>query len=154
MSPQSSNAPAQLVTFRTGDYHFGVDVLEVQEVLKQQQMTPVPRAAAEVRGLINLRGHIVTAIGMRERLRLQPLDDISQQMNLIVSLRDGAASLVVDSVGDVISLDPKRYKPKPSTLSAPLLEMVSGVYQLDHGLLLHIDAEAAVNLFGDDQRDS
>jgi purine-binding chemotaxis protein CheW len=154
MSPQSSNAPAQLVTFRTGDYHFGVDVLEVQEVLKQQQMTPVPRAAAEVRGLINLRGHIVTAIGMRERLRLQPLDDISQQMNLIVSLRDGAASLVVDSVGDVISLDPKRYKSKPSTLSAPLLEMVSGVYQLDHGLLLHINAEAAVNLFGDDQRDS
>jgi purine-binding chemotaxis protein CheW len=142
------------VTFRTGDYHFGVDVLEVQEVLKRQQMTPVPRAAAEVRGLINLRGHIVTAIGMRERLRLDPLSDDSQQMNLIVSLKDGSASLVVDSVGDVITLDSKRYKPKPSTLAAPLRDMVSGVYQLEHGLLLHINAEAAVDLFGEESGDA
>jgi purine-binding chemotaxis protein CheW len=142
------------VTFRTGDYYFGVDVLEVQEVLKHQQMTPVPRAAAEVRGLINLRGHIVTAIGMRERLRLEPSGTQDEQMNLIVSLSDGAASLVVDSVGDVISVDPKRYKPKPSTLAAPLREMVSGVYQLEHGLLLHINAEAAVELFPEERRDA
>jgi purine-binding chemotaxis protein CheW len=75
-------------------------------------------------------------------------------MNLIVSLKDGSASLVVDSVGDVITLDPKRYKPKPSTLAAPLRDMVSGVYQLENGLLLHIDAEAAVDLFAEDGADA
>lgn len=143
MTKQATTPPKQLVTFQTGDYLFGVDVLEVQEVLKRQQMTIVPRASAEVQGLINLRGHIVTAIGMRERLQLSPLSDDSEQMNLIVSLRDGVASLVVDSVGDVITLKPERYKPRPSTLATPLRDMVTGVYQLDHKLLLHIDPEVA-----------
>ena len=146
MTQQTTSLPKQLVTFKTGDYLFGVNVLEVQEVLKRQQMTLVPRAPSEVQGLINLRGHIVTAIGMRERLQLSPLVDDSEQMNLIVSLADGVASLVVDSVGDVITLDPERYRPRPSTLATPLRDMVSGVYQLDQRLLLHIDPEVACHV--------
>jgi purine-binding chemotaxis protein CheW len=146
MTHQTASLPKQLVTFKTGNYLFGVDVLEVQEVLKRQQMTLVPRAPLEVQGLINLRGHIVTAIGMRERLQLAPLSDDTEQMNLIVSLPDGVASLVVDSVGDVITLEPDRYKPRPSTLASPLRDMVTGVYQLDQGLLLHIDPEVACHV--------
>lgn len=146
MTHGSATPPQQLVTFTTGDYCLGLNVLEVQEVLKHQQMTAVPLAPTEVRGLINLRGHIVTAIDMRQRLHLKPSSDEHEQMNLIVSLRDGAASLVVDAVGDVITLDPARYKARPSTLVSPLKEMVTGVYQLDNKLLLHIDAEAACAL--------
>lgn len=144
------SVPAQLVTFVAGDYLLGVNVLEVQEVLKYQRMTPVPQSSCEVRGLINLRGHIVTAIGMRERLSLTVASDEHGQMNLIVTLKDGAASLVVDSVGEVIDVDPKRYKQRPSTLVSPLKEMVSGVYQMSgaagNGLLLHINPEAACQL--------
>lgn len=147
----TNTPPQQLVTFKTGDYSLGINVLEVQEVLQHQQMTPVPLAAPEVRGLINLRGNIVTAIGMRERLQLDPPASEADQMNLIVSLRDGAASLLVDSVGDVISLEPGRYKPRPSTLASPLREMVAGVYELDRGILLHIDAEAACQLFAEEE---
>lgn len=147
MTNVSGTPPHQLVTFQTGDYVLGIDVLEVHEVLRHQRMTPVPLAANEVRGLINLRGNIVTAIGMRERLLLEPLGDECIQMNLIVSLRDGPASLIVDSVGDVISVEPSRYKVRPSTLMSPLREMVSGVYELERGLLLHINAEAACRLF-------
>jgi purine-binding chemotaxis protein CheW len=143
--------PAQLVTFRTGDYSFGLNVLDVQEVLRRQQMTSVPRAGREVRGLINLRGHIVTAIGMRERLRLPATQSESEQMNLIVSLKDGCASLVVDEVGDVIPVDPRLYKQRPSTLVAPLRDIVVGVYQLGQGLLLHIDPELACQVFKEDE---
>lgn len=146
MTQPSEHVPQQLVTFRTGEYLFGINVLEVQEVLKHQQMTPVPLAPAEVRGLINLRGHIVTAIDMRARLKQKATSDETQEMNLIVSLRDGAASLIVDSVGDVITLDRERYKPRPSTLKAPLSEMVTGVYELDKSLLLHLDPESACKL--------
>lgn len=138
--------PEQLVTFTIGDYAFGINVMEVQEVLKHQQMTAVPLAPPEVRGLINLRGHIVTAIGMRERLRFAPAPNESEQMNLIVSLPDGSASLVVDSVGDVINLERDRYRSRPSTLVAPLRDIVEGVYQLEKTLLLHINAEAACQL--------
>lgn len=146
MTEKIPQAPRQLVTFKTGQYAFGINVLEVQEVLKRQKMTSVPLAGKEVRGLINLRGHIVTAIGMRERLQLAPTGDEAEQMNLIVSLKDGAASLVVDSVGDVITLDPERYRPRPATLNSPLKEMVTGVYQLDEVLLLHIDPESACKM--------
>jgi len=146
MTAKNNQPPQQLVTFKTGDYAFGIDVLEVQEVLKHQQMTAVPLAPEEVRGLINLRGHIVTAIGMRERLHLKAILRDVEQMNLIVSLKDGAASLVVDSVGDVISVDPARYKPRPRALKAPLKEMVLGAYESEKGLLLHIAPEVVCKL--------
>jgi purine-binding chemotaxis protein CheW len=132
----------QVVTFTSGDYHFGINVLTVQEVLKYQEMTPVPLAPPEVRGLINLRGNIVTAIGMRERLRMAPAAGDHTLTNLIISLKDGAASLLVDSVGDVITLEPDRCQPKPSTLVSPLREVITGVYELEQGLLLLLDAEA------------
>lgn len=151
MTVKNDSPPRQLVTFKTGDYLFGVDVLQVQEVLKHQQMTPVPLATDEVRGLINLRGHIVTAIGMRERLNLQAAVDETSQMNLIVSLRDGSASLVVDSVGDVITIEQRRYKARPSNLKAPLKDIVSGVYELEKGLLLHINPENACTIQEDEQ---
>ena len=144
MSPDI-RIPTQLVTCTAADYLLGIDVLQVQEVLKHQRMTTVPRAAREVLGLINLRGHIVTAIGMRERLHLELREDKQDCMNLVVTLRGGAASLLVDSVGEVIDLDPKFYKPCPSNLTAPLSDIVSGVYQVKggKGLLLHIDPESA-----------
>ena len=141
MTEKAGTPPQQMVTFTTGEYSFGIDVLEVQEVLKSQRMTRVPLAPDEVRGLINLRGHIVTAIGMRERLHLDTRDGNDEVMNLIVSLRDGVASLVVDSVGDVITLDPGMYKPRPRVLKAPLKEMVLGVYESDKGMLLHLAPE-------------
>ena len=141
MTEKNGTPPQQLVTFTTGEYSFGIDVLEVQEVLKRQQMTLVPLAPDEIRGLINLRGHIVTAIGMRQRLRLGARRDNDEEMNLIVSLRDGVASLVVDSVGDVISLDPSMYKPRPRALKAPLKEMVLGVYESEKGMFLHLAPE-------------
>jgi purine-binding chemotaxis protein CheW len=152
MSEHLSSPPQQLVTFKTGDYSFGVDVLEVQEVLKHQQMTFVPLAPEEVRGLINLRGNIVTAIGMRERLHLNASAEDSEQMNLIVSLKDGTASLVVDSVGDVITLDPTRYKPRPRALKEPLKEMVLGVYESEKGLLLHIAPEIVCKVCEEEEK--
>ena len=147
----TTTPPQQFVTFETGGYLCGIDVLEVQEVLKRQQMTAVPLAPAEVQGLINLRGHIVTAIDMRRRLHLDPAPAEGEQMNLIVTLKDGAASLIVDSVGDVINVDAERYKPRPSTLQSPLKDMVAGVYQVGTGLMLHISPEEACNLFSEEK---
>jgi purine-binding chemotaxis protein CheW len=145
--------PLQVVTFASGDYQFGIDVLSVQEVLKHQEMTPVPLAPLEICGLINLRGNIVTAIGIRERLGLQAADSRDDQMNLIVSLRDGTASLIVDNVGDVLTLDRARYRAKPTTLKAPLSAVVTGVYELDDGLLLLLDAQALCTINGDNSHE-
>lgn len=153
MIDNQNPAPQQMVTFTTGEYTFGVNVLDVQEVLKRQQMTKVPLASGEVRGLINLRGHIVTAIGMRERLRMKGRQDGIEEMNLILALHDGAASLVVDGVGDVIAVDPSKYKPRPRGLKDPLKEMVLGVYESEAGLCLHIAPEIVCKVGSQDGKD-
>src|SRR5579863_8804310 len=91
---ESVRTSGQFATFFVADLFFGVDVLRVQEVLRFQQMTPVPLAPDVIEGLINLRGQIVTAIDMRRRLRLPPRAGEKTPMNMVVRSEDGAVSLL------------------------------------------------------------
>ena len=90
----------QYCTFYADGHYFGLDVLKVQEVIRYQEMTRVPLAPPVVRGLINLRGQIVTAIDLRRRLELtdRPADQLP--VNVVVQTDDGAVSLLVDEIGD------------------------------------------------------
>jgi chemotaxis signal transduction protein len=98
-------ASGQFATFFVADLFFGVDVLHVQEVLRFQAMTPVPKAPRAIEGLINLRGQIVTAIDMRRRLGLPPRDGNKSPMNIVIRTSEGAVSLLVDEIGDVLEMD-------------------------------------------------
>lgn len=106
----------QFCTFYVDGLYFGVDVLQVQEVLAEQDMTPVPLAAQEVRGLINLRGQIVTAIDLRSRLALGTRESAGALMNVVVNTDDGIFSLLVDEIGDVIEPDESSFEKPPETL--------------------------------------
>ena len=99
---QTSN---RFATFFVADLFFGVDVLRVQEVLRYQQMTRVPDAPQVIEGLINLRGQIVTAIDMRRRLGLPLRSQNAAPMNMVIRTEDGAVSLLVDEIGDVLDVD-------------------------------------------------
>ena len=90
----------QFCTFVLGGHHFGIDVLKVQEIIRYQEMTRVPLAPPVVRGLINLRGQIVTAIDLRRRLELPERTDGQLPVNVVVKTDDGAVSLLVDEIGD------------------------------------------------------
>src|SRR4051794_10190615 len=89
---------AQFSTFSLAGLLLGVEVLQVQEVIRYQEMTRVPLAPAEVRGLINLRGQIVTAIDLRRRLGLPDRAEHEQPMNVVVRTSDGVISLLVDEI--------------------------------------------------------
>ncbi len=130
----------QLCTFVLGDYLFGVDVRNVQEVIRHLDMTPVPLASSVVRGLINLRGQIVTAIEMRQRLGLPPRAG-AEPMNVVVCTGDGIISLLVDEIGDVVEVDERRFERAPETMTGAFRELVPGVYKLDGRLLLVLDVE-------------
>jgi purine-binding chemotaxis protein CheW len=136
----------QFSTFFVADLFFGVDVLNVQEVLRFQQMTPVPRAPEVIEGLINLRGQIVTAIDMRRRLRLPPRSGDKSPMNIVVRTSDGAVSLLVDEIGDVLDMDAATYEPPPENLDRAARELIRGVYKLKGRLLLVLDAERTADL--------
>lgn len=147
--PHVAAVEEQYCTFYVADLFFGVAVAEVQEVLRHQPMTPVPRAAGAVTGLINLRGQIVTAIDLRHRLGLPPRERDRLPMNVIVRTRGEVISLLVDDIGDVIDLTGPTgaaAEPAPSNLPARLQEMVSEVRPLAASILLVLDVDSAVDV--------
>ncbi len=138
----------QFCTFFVDDLYFGVDVHQVQEVIRFQEITPVPLAARAVRGLINLRGTILPAIDMRRQLGLpnRESDDGHAPLNVVLDLPGGLVSLLVDEIGDVVDVDPEMYEPRPETVRGPALRLVNSIYKLPDRLLLVLDTEYAVSV--------
>ena len=134
----------QFCTFSVDGLFFGVEVLQVQEVIRYQEMTPVPLAPAVVNGLINLRGQIVTAIDLRTALGLTGRPAGSLPMNVVVRTDDGVVSLLVDEIGDVLNVDEASFERPPETLSGTARELITGVYKLKGRLLLILDTVRAV----------
>ena len=106
----------------------------------------MPLAPPVVRGLINLRGQIVTAIDLRRRLELhdRPADQLP--VNVVVHTDDGAVSLLVDEIGDVLEVPEKAFERPPETLQGTARELIRGAYKLEDRLLLILDTERTVNL--------
>ena len=136
----------QFCTFFLGDLLLGVEVLKVQEVIRLQSMTKVPLAPPTVRGLINLRGQIVLAVDLRQRLELPPAVGRADLMNVVVRDGESAVSLLVDDIGDVLELSADRFEPPPDTLTGVARELVRGVYQLKDRLLLILDIQQTTTL--------
>ena len=106
---------SQFCTFYLDKLLFGVELKGVQEVIRSLDMTKVPLAPAVVSGLINLRGQIVTAVDLRRRLELAPRPADMLPMNVVVRSEDGAVSLLVDEIGDVLDVDTATYeRPAPA----------------------------------------
>jgi len=136
----------QFCTFFLNGLFFGVEVLQVQEVLRYQPMTPVPLASPVVQGLINLRGQIVTALDLRRRLELPERAAGVLPMNVIVRTGDCAVSLLVDEIGDVVEIGDDIFEKPPETLAGVARELVLGVYKLKENLLLILDTDKTVCL--------
>jgi len=136
----------QVSTFYVGKYFFGIEVVRVQEVLRCQKMTVVPLAPPVIEGLINLRGQIVPALDMRRRLNLEPRKAEAVPMNVIVRTEEGAISLIVDDIGDVLDLEPENIETPPDNLGAEARELIRSVYKLKDSLLLLLDTDRTIDV--------
>jgi len=141
---EEMSTSGRLATFFVGDLFFGIDVLRVQEVLLYQQMTRVPGAPDVIAGLINLRGQIVTAIDMRRRLGMPSRADGAKPLSMVIRTLDGAVSLLVDEVGDVLDVDERSFEKPPENLVAEARELIRCVCKLDERLMLVLDTEKTV----------
>jgi purine-binding chemotaxis protein CheW len=139
------NDTEAFVTFTVAGQLFGVPVTQVQDILTPDAVAPVPGGPPEVRGLINLRGRIVTVIDMRTRLQLPPGNE---KTGMCVTVESGGEpyTLFVDSIGDVIKLSRAQREANPATLDAVWRDVADAVYRTDQGLLvaLHIDRLMAI----------
>jgi purine-binding chemotaxis protein CheW len=134
----------QFCTFLLDGHTFGVPVPQVQEVILFHQMTQVPLAPSVIRGMINLRGQIVTAIDLRQRLNMKTRPAEQLPMNVVVRTAEGTVSLLVDEIGDVIEVDEETFEPPPETMEKIAGDVVRGVHKLPGRLLLVLDTERAV----------
>ena len=129
----------QFCTFFVDGLRFGVEVQKVQEVVPYQELTRVPLAPPTVRGLLNLRGQIVTGIDLRRRLELPdgPADGLP--MNVVLRGEDSPVSFLVDEIGEVIEVAADAWEPPPETLQGRVRELIQEVYPLPEELLLVLD---------------
>ncbi len=136
---------SQYVTFRVGSMFFGVDVAQVQEIIRYQPMTPVPLAPDAIRGLVNLRGQIITAIDMRAQLKLEKFPEDSTPMNVVIRSGSEMVSLLVDGIGDVMDVDQRSFEPTPETVTPHIAAILHGVVKLEKQLLLLLNSGRCLN---------
>lgn len=137
---KSDNA-REFVTVTIADQWFGIPVLMVQDVLGPQKLTRIPLAQPEVAGALNLRGRIVTAIDVRRRLNLPPRPAEMAGMSVVIEYRGEPYSLMIDTVGEVLSLPSESFERSPATLNPRWREVSSGIYRLDGRLLVVLEVE-------------
>jgi purine-binding chemotaxis protein CheW len=129
----------QFCTFYVRGMLLGLKVTCIQEVIRYQPITVVPLTSNVIAGLINLRGQIITAIDLRYRLGLPPREADERPINVVLCTDDGAVSLLVDEIGDVIEVDDDSFERPPETLSLDARELILGAYKLKGRLLLVLD---------------
>jgi len=135
----TDNESKDYLTVTIAGQRFGIPVLQVQDVLREQKVTRIPLAPKEVAGSLNLRGRIVTAIDVRKRLGIEEKDDDTPSMSVVVEHKAELFSLIIDSVGDVLRFKNKYYESNPGTLDPVWRDISMGIYQLEEELLVIMD---------------
>ena len=141
-----SAGTAEFVTFRVNRQWLGVPVNLVQEVLNAQRVAQVPIAPPEVAGFLNLRGQIVTALDLRVRLALDAGDEQASSMNVVIRHNEELYALLVDEVGDVLSVRSTAFEAAPQTLDSRWREVCSGIVRREHDLLVVLSADELLQL--------
>lgn len=130
---------SQLVTFRLMDETYGINVMQVQEVLRISEIAPVPGAPGYVLGIINLRGNVVTVIDTRTRFGLPTgeLDDASRIV--IIESEQQVVGILVDSVAEVVELRQSEIDTAPNIGNEENSRYIQGVASRDEDLLIVVD---------------
>ena len=135
----------QYVTVKIGNQLFGIPVLEIEDIIGPQNVTFIPRASQIILGALNLRGRIVTAIDMRRRLGLMETDESLTRMNVVIERNGDLYSLVVDEVGEVLTLEDAGLEPHPPTMRSSVREVSTGIHRLDKALMVALDVEKVLD---------
>jgi purine-binding chemotaxis protein CheW len=138
-SKESTSASIEICSVCIGDTLFGVPIHHILEIVGSARPQPVPLSPGYIGGLVHYRGDVLTAVSLRQLLGL-PLRDSPQDI-LVLESPGGSFGVLVDSVGEVLSVSAKDHEPNPSTLSQDSKSLFTGTYKLKDGLLVMLDPE-------------
>ena len=146
-SGKRSSTSGQFSTFTVAGRLYGIDVTKVQEVVKPLAMTRVPLAPNYIKGLINLRGQVATAIGLWELFDL-PGKPGPELMNVVCKAHGTLLSLQVDEIGDVLEVNQDAFESPPATIQEGVRRFLGGIYKINGRLLSVIDLEPLAKFLG------
>ena len=133
----ASDSELQLVVFSIGSEEFGVEIMNVQEIIRMTSITMIPQAPDYIKGIINLRGRIIVVINLNVVLGMQSKEQDENTRIVVASIGDTVMGFVVDSVSEVIRLPEKNVEPAPAVIASRIgTEYVLGVGKLDNRLLI------------------
>lgn len=135
------NDSVQYVTVMIGGQLFGLPIERVHDVFMPESITRVPLSRPEIAGVLNLRGRIVTAIDMRKRLHLAPRTDDGQTMAVGIEHKGESYGLLIDNVGEVLTLPTVGREPNPVNLDSRWSIMSGGVHRLNGQLMVILDVD-------------
>jgi purine-binding chemotaxis protein CheW len=140
----------QWVTFRLEDETYGINVMQVQEVLRYTEIAPVPGAPDYVLGIINLRGNVVTVIDTRARFGLMSGEVSDNSRIVIIEAEKQVIGIMVDSVAEVVYLKSSEIDSAPNVGTDESAKFIQGVSNRDGELLILVDLN---KLMSDDEWD-
>ncbi len=153
MSTKSSKLNKQstmleLATFYVGDSLCGIDILNIQEINKQVEVTLVPQSEDYVKGVLNLRGRIVTVVDLGKKLGLSPIVPDKNNRNIIVDSQSEQIGLLVDCISDVLIADSSRIESAPANIGGVKGRYFKGVFKTDTNLIGILDIEEVLKIDG------
>jgi purine-binding chemotaxis protein CheW len=137
----SESSELQLGTFYIGGLRFGVDILEIQEINRQRDLTLVPHTAKQVRGVINLRGEVVSVLDLGTVLGLGEIVFGQHTRNIVLHSGDELVGVLVDRLSDVVAINPNDLQPPPANISGVDARFMVGVHQLADELIVVLKIE-------------
>lgn len=133
----------QLVTFQISDELYGIDIMDVKEIVRVQDIRPIPNAPSYVEGLFNLRGEIIPIISLHKRFHLKKaqLGEDGELLSgfIIIDLGDMKLGVIIDKVERVVAIEASEIKPPPQMLKGIGAEYIQGVVNKETCYLIILD---------------
>ncbi len=139
----------QLVTFHLGEELYGVNIMDVKEIVRLQNVRVIPNAPYYVEGIINLRSEIIPIIDLHKRFKIQATtktEDVEMEGGFIILNIEGSKiGIIIDKVERVVSVKSEEVKEPPQMLSGIGTEYIEGVVREDHGYLIMLNTHKLFN---------
>lgn len=135
---------SQIVSFRLANEEYGIDIMNVQEIILVGQVTEMPQVPGYLRGLINLRGHVIPIVDLRLRLGLEAAAATEHTRILVLNVNTKTVGVVVDAVDEVLSVDSVELEPTPAGVAGAGEEFVTGLLKFEEKLLILLNLERIV----------
>lgn len=129
----------QLVVFDLASEHYGVDISDVREIIRMQNITRVPGATSYVEGIINLRGKVLPVLDLRKRLGLKVADQTEESRIVVIDISEGEVGVIVDAVTEVLRVSGSSIEPPSAMVTQGNADYLRGIAKLTERLIILLD---------------